>query len=75
LRRPDELKGRLATRTATASATFWQHGYCNSAQRKGKWAKARQANIDRLMFAHFETAAITGPVTNLSHGKTEHVNY
>jgi integrase len=25
----------------------------------GKWSKGRQANIDRLMMAHFQTAAVT----------------
>src|SRR5580658_3127284 len=40
----------------------------------GKWAKGRQANIDRLMIARFETASIAGPVTNSSHEKTETVN-
>ena len=35
----------------------------------GKWSKGRQANIDRLMFAHFQTARVTLPVTNLSHEK------
>jgi len=28
------------------------------------WSKVRQANIDRLMFAHFATATATIPVTN-----------
>ena len=39
----------------------------------GKWSKGRQANIDRLMFEHFRTAAIT-PVTPQSHEKTGAVN-
>lgn len=29
----------------------------------GKWSKGRQTNIDRLMMAHFQTAAVTNPVT------------
>jgi site-specific recombinase XerD len=40
----------------------------------GKWSKARQANIDRLMFAHFERAGITAPVTKMSHEKMGAVN-
>ena len=40
----------------------------------GKWSKGRQENIDRLMFAHFPTASVTVPLTNLSHGKMEPVN-
>ena len=39
----------------------------------GKWSKGRQANIDRLMFAHFESLA-TFPVTKLSHEKIGAVN-
>ena len=35
----------------------------------GNWSKGRQANIDRLMFAHFETVA-TILVTPQSHEKT-----
>ena len=33
----------------------------------GKWSKGRQANIDRLMMEHFETASVTNPVTRQSH--------
>jgi hypothetical protein len=40
----------------------------------GKWSKGRQANIDRLMMAHFQTAGVTNPVTRQSHEKTEPVN-
>ena len=40
----------------------------------GKWAKGPQANIDRLMMAHFQTAAITNPVTLQSHEKMGAVN-
>jgi hypothetical protein len=40
----------------------------------GKWSKGRQANIDRLMTAHFGTAAVTNPVTRQSHEEREAVN-
>jgi len=40
----------------------------------GKWAKGRQANIDRLMMAHFQTAAVTNQVTLQSHEKLGAVN-
>jgi site-specific recombinase XerD len=35
----------------------------------GKWSKGRQENIDRLMMAHFQSAAVTGQVTQKSHEK------
>jgi len=38
-----------------------------------KWSRGRQANIDRLMLAHFDTAT-TSPVTKMSHKKTGAVN-
>jgi integrase len=38
-----------------------------------KWSLGRQANIDRLMLAHFETA-VTTPVTQKSHEKMGPVN-
>jgi site-specific recombinase XerD len=40
----------------------------------GKWSKGRQANIDRLMMAHFQTGPATVPVTNVSHEKMGAVN-
>jgi hypothetical protein len=40
----------------------------------GKWSKGRQANIDRLMMAHFLTGAATLPVTRQSHEKMGAVN-
>ena len=40
----------------------------------GKWAKGRQANIDRLMMAHFQTAAVTNQVTLQSHENMGAVN-
>jgi hypothetical protein len=40
----------------------------------GKWAKGRHDNIDRLMLAHFQTAAATTPVTEKSHENSEAVN-
>jgi hypothetical protein len=43
-------------------------------KRYGKWPKGRQNNINRLMLAHFQTASVTNPVTNLSHEKTGAVN-
>lgn len=33
----------------------------------GKWSKGRQYNIDRVMIEHFQTAAVTVPVTPQSH--------
>jgi integrase len=68
----------LATRLLEQGATFEEVadilGNSPDVVRKhyGKWSKGRQANIDRLMFAHFETA--TSPVTKLSHEKTGAVN-
>ena len=70
----------LATRLLAQSATFEQVadilGNSPEVVRKhyGKWSKGRQDNIDRLMFAHFESASFTVPVTNLSHEKTGAVN-
>jgi len=39
-----------------------------------KPAEGRQANIDRLMMGHFQTAGVTNPVTRQSHEKTGAVN-
>jgi integrase len=70
----------LATRLLEQGATFEQVadilGNSPDIVRKhyGKWSKGRQANIDRLMFAHFETAAVTIPVTKMSHEKMGPVN-
>lgn len=70
----------LATRLLEQGATFEQVadilGNSPGVVRKhyGKWSKGRQENIDRLMFAHFQTASVTAPVTNLSHEKTGAVN-
>jgi len=66
----------LATRLLEQGATFEQVadilGNSPAVVRKhyGKWSKGRQANIDRLMFAHFQTAPVTTPVTPQSHEKT-----
>ena len=70
----------LATRLLEQGATFEQVadilGNSPEVVRKhyGKWSKGRQDNIDRLMFAHFKTAAATLPVTPQSHEKTGAVN-
>jgi site-specific recombinase XerD len=70
----------LATRLLEQGATFEQVADIlgNTAEivRKhyGKWSKGRQANIDRLMMAHFQTAPVTVPVTPRSHEKTEPVS-
>ncbi len=40
----------------------------------GKWSKARQDTIDRLMIDHFQTLPDTTSVTNQSHEKTASVN-
>lgn len=70
----------LATRLLEQGATFEQVadilGNSPGVVRKhyGKWSKGRQANIDRLMFAHFKTAPATFPVTPQSHEKTGPVN-
>ena len=70
----------LATRLLEQAATFEQVadilGNSPAVVRKhyGKWSKGRQANIDRLMFAHFQTAPVTVPVTPQSHEKTGPVN-
>jgi integrase len=70
----------LATRLLGQGATFEEVadilGNSPGVVRKhyGKWSKGRQNNIDRLMMAHFQTASVTNPVTNLSHEKTRPVN-
>ncbi len=40
----------------------------------GKWSKARQQNINRLMVAHFASGPGASPVTNQSHEKTGALN-
>jgi integrase len=70
----------LATRLLGQGATFEQVadilGNSPEVVRKhyGKWSKGRQASIDRLMFAHFQTASVTNPVTRESHEKMGPVN-
>ena len=70
----------LATRLLEQGATFELVadilGNSPAVVRKhyGKWSKGRQDNIDRLMKAHFETAAVTNPVTRQSHEKMRAVN-
>jgi site-specific recombinase XerD len=70
----------LATRLLEQGATFEQVadvlGNSPEVVRRhyGKWSKGRQANIDRLMMAHFQTAAVTNPVTRQSHEKMGAVN-
>ncbi len=70
----------LATRLLEQGATFEQVadilGNSPEVVRRhyGKWAKGRQANIDRLMMAHFRTAGVTNPVTRQSHEKMGAVN-
>ena len=69
----------LATRLLEQGATFEQVadilGNSPDVVRKhyGKWSKGRQENIDRLMMAHFQTAAVN-PVTRQSHEKMGAVN-
>lgn len=70
----------LATRLLEQGATFEQVadilGNSPEVARRhyAKWAKGRQANIDRLMMAHFATELATSPVTNQSHEKMGAVN-
>jgi len=70
----------LATRLLEQRATFEQVadilGNSPEVVRKhyGKWSKGRQANIDRLMMAHFQTAGATNPVTLQSYDKMGAVN-
>jgi integrase len=70
----------LATRLLGQGATFEQVadilGNSPEVVRKhyGKWSKGRQASIDLLMFAHFETASVTSAVTLESHEKMGPVN-
>jgi len=70
----------LATRLLEQGATFEEVadilGNSPAVVRKhyGKWSKGRQANIDRLMMAHFLTGAATFPVTRQSHEKMGAVN-
>jgi integrase len=40
----------------------------------GKWCKARQANIDKAMFAHFEPLGLSNAVTLESHERMGAVN-
>ena len=70
----------LATRLLGDGASFQEVadvlGNTEAVVRKhyGKWSKKRQANIDRLMIAHFQSAGITEPVTHESHEKTGALN-
>ncbi len=70
----------LATRLLEQGATFEEVadilGNSPDVVRRhyGKWSKGRQANIDRLMMAHFQTAGVTNSVTRQSHEKTGAVN-
>jgi predicted transcriptional regulator len=70
----------LATRLLEQGATFEEVADIlgNSPEvvrmHYGKWSKGRQANIDRLMFAHFESAAVANPVTKKSHENMAPVN-
>src|ERR1017187_2130443 len=70
----------LATRLLEQGATFEEVADIlgNSPEvvraHYGKWSKGRQANIDRLMFAHFESASVTNRVTKKSHEKMGAVN-
>jgi len=65
----------LATRLLGEGASFQEVadilGNTEAVVRKhyGKWSKKRQANIDRLMIAHFQTATVTRSVTHESHEK------
>ena len=65
---------RCWQRNARPCQSAWPRCQNSNLRHYGKWAKGRQANIDRLMFAHFETASLAGPVTNSSHEKVEPVN-
>ena len=70
----------LATRLLADGATFELVadilGNSPEVVRKhyGKWAKGRQDNIDRAMFAHFQNGAIAVPVTPQSHENLGAVN-
>jgi site-specific recombinase XerD len=70
----------LATRLLGRGVTFEQVadiiGNSPEVVRKhyAKWSKGRQANIDRVMLDHFETASATVPVTKMSHEKIGPVN-
>ncbi len=70
----------LATRLLEPGATFEQVadilGNSPAVVRKhyGKRAKGRQDNIDRLMFAHFQTGPATLQVTKKSHENSGAVN-
>ena len=64
---------RLATRLLGEGASFQTVadilGNTEGVVRKhyGKWSRGRQDQIDQLMVAHFQSVAITNPVTNQSH--------
>jgi integrase len=70
----------LATRLLEGGASFQEVadvlGNTEAVVRKhyGKWSKKRQANIDRLMIAHFDTAEVLAKVTHESHEILEPVN-
>jgi len=72
--------GRRRPRLLEREATFGQVadvlGNSPEVFRKhyGKWSKGRQANIDRLMMAHFNSVLVTSPVTPESHEKWGVVN-
>ena len=70
----------LATRLLRDGASFQEVadilGNTEVVVRKhyGKWSKKRQTNINRLMIAHFETAAVTVEVIHESHENSGAVN-
>jgi len=70
----------LATRLFEQGATMeqvadiWGNSPDVVRRHYAKWSKGRQANIDRLMMAHFQTAGVTNPVTRQSHEETGAVN-
>jgi integrase/recombinase XerC len=70
----------LATRLLGEGASFQTVadilGNTEAVVRKhyGKWSKGRQDQIDRLMVAHFQTGAVTNPVTHQSHENSGAVN-
>jgi len=70
----------LATRLLGEGASYQEVadilGNTEAVVRKhyGKWSKQRQANIDRLMIKHFDSAQSAAQVTHGSHEKTGPVN-
>jgi len=69
------LATRLLERGATLEEVADILGNSPEVVRKhyAKWSSGRQANIDRLMLAHFQ-AALTVPVTKKSHEKMGALN-